>query len=333
MRAADHGLGGLPCEELGCAGIEDPVEHAALVAAALASVLVRRQPDLVIVQGDTSSALGGAMAAHEAGLPIGHVEAGLRSYDRAMPWPEEGNRIAIDEIADLLFAPTPGAAANLHREGFSGTVHVTGNTGIDALHATLATLPRATHKLAAVGAALNIVVTCHRRENWGPGLGSLAVALVTLAAEGCAAIEVVLHPNPRVAEVMHLLFAGQPGICLSLPTSHPAMIDRLRRADLVLSDSGGVQEEAPALGVPLLVLRDKTERPEAIACGNAILVGTTTGKVLSEVRRLHADRAALAAMARPALPFGDGRSAPRIAALIRAWLIEQDRPQVARRRA
>jgi UDP-N-acetylglucosamine 2-epimerase (non-hydrolysing) len=144
---------------------------------------------------------------------------------------------------------------------------------------------------------------------------------------------VVLHPNPRVAEVMHLLFASQPGICLSLPTSHPAMIDRLRRADLVLSDSGGVQEEAPALGVPLLVLRDKTERPEAIACGNAILVGTTTGKVLSEVRRLHADRAALAAMARPALPFGDGRSAPRIAALIRAWLIEQDRPQVARRRA
>ncbi|MEO5640504.1 MAG: UDP-N-acetylglucosamine 2-epimerase (non-hydrolyzing) [Sphingomicrobium sp.] len=332
LRAADHGLGGLPCHDLGCPGLDDPMAHAVQVAERLDPHLRRELPDLVIVQGDTSSALGGAQAAHAFGLAIAHVEAGLRSHDRAMPWPEEGNRISIDAVADLMFAPTRGAAANLLHEQVAGEVHVTGNTGIDALQAMLAALgPPAPRRQSVVGAPLDVVVTCHRRENWGPGLAALAMALVQLAAEGSAAIDVVLHPNPRIAEVMHLLFHRQPGIRLSLPSSHGAMIERMRRADLILSDSGGVQEEAPALGVPLLVLRDKTERPEAIASGNARLVGTATNVVLDEVRRLHHDRAALAAMARPALLFGDGRSAPRIAAHIQSWLVERDRPAAADR--
>jgi len=306
--------------------------HAARVAERLGPLLRRELPDLVVVQGDTSSALGGAQAAQSFGLAIAHVEAGLRSHDRAMPWPEEDNRISIDAVADLLFAPTRGAAANLIHERVAGEVHVTGNTGIDALHATLATLgPIPRTRSADPGLPLDIVVTCHRRENWGSGLASIAKALVQLAAEGSAAIDLILHPNPHVADVMRLLFRRQHGIRLSLPTDHRAMIERMRRADLILSDSGGVQEEAPALGIPLLVLRDKTERPEAIASGKSRLVGTSTKIVLDEVRRLHRDRAALAAMARPALLFGDGRSAPRIAALIRSWLVERDRPAAAER--
>ncbi len=334
LAAADHGLAGLPVIELHCRGREDPLAHAVAVEHALVPHLDDDSPDLLLVQGDTSSALGAARAAYAADVAIGHVEAGLRSHDCAMPWPEEDNRIAIDGLADLLFAPTSGAAANLRNEGCQGAIHVTGNTGIDALLATLAALPPvASRRARRPGAPLDVVVTCHRRENWGTGLTTLAAALLELAAEGSAAVEVVLHPNPAVAQIMYTLFAGQPGIRLAMPTTHRGMIARMRRADLILSDSGGVQEEAPVLGVPLLVLRDKTERPEAIACGNARLVGTSTRRILSDVRTLAADRAALASMARPSMPFGDGHAAPRIAALVRKWLIERDRPQTVRRRA
>jgi UDP-N-acetylglucosamine 2-epimerase (non-hydrolysing) len=332
LDAADHGLAGLPLLELHCRGREDPVAHAAAVERTLAPHLDDDAPDLLLVQGDTSSALGAARAAYSADIAIGHVEAGLRSHDRAMPWPEECNRVAIDGLADLLFAPTPGAAANLRDEGNSGLIYVTGNTGIDALLTTLAALPPAAARRARrAGTPLDIVVTCHRRENWGAGLATLAAALLELAAEGSAAVEIILHPNPAVAEVMHTLFAGQPGFHLAMPTTHRGMIARMRRADLILSDSGGVQEEAPVLGVPLLVLRDKTERPEAIACGNARLVGTSTERILIEVRALADDRSALAAMAQPSMPFGDGNAAPRIAALVREWLIKRDRPTIARR--
>ena len=331
LRAEDHGLGGLPCDQLDCAGMTDPIAHARLVATAIEPILERDLPDLVIVQGDTSSALGGAEAAAAFDVPLAHVEAGLRSFDRAMPWPEEDNRIAIDAVADLLFAPTEGAAANLRAEAVRGAIHVTGNTGIDALLSMLASMPPVRPRKRAADAPLEILVTCHRRENWGAGIASVSTAVVELAQSGCAEVEVVLHPNPHIAEGMIRQLAGQPGIRLSPPTNHRGMINRMRRADLILSDSGGVQEEAPALGVPLLILREKTERPEAVECGNARLVGTATETIVAEVQWLHADRNVLAAMARPALPFGDGHSAPRIAGLIREWLIQRERRPLRQR--
>ena len=316
---ADHGLGELSTTRLGCGGRRDPIEHVEDVAAALERLWRRAAPKLVVVQGDTSSALGGARAAHRGGLPLAHVEAGLRSFDLASPWPEEPFRVEIDRLSDLLFAPTATAAANLYREGCEGTLHVTGNSGIDALFAQLQRMPRHRRRRAARG-ALKLLVTCHRRENWGLGLESLATALVTLARRGEVAIDVVLHPNPQVSQAMFNLLNDEPRVRLVAPLGYGAMIEAMRNADLILSDSGGVQEEAPALGVPLLVLRDSTERLEGVIAGNALLVGTDTARIVDAVSQLLADRAALAVMAIPRFPFGDGQSAPRIAALMLDWL-------------
>ena len=281
------------------------------------------QPDLVIVQGDTSSALGGALAARETGVPLAHVEAGLRSFDPAQPWPEEENRVTIDRLADLLFAPTSANAANLRRDRVGGAIHVTGNSGLDALAAVAGPLPMRRRRYWLPRRALNLLVTCHRRETWGAGLERIASALVALAADGNA-IDVVLHPNPDVTETMWRLLGEHRSIRLIAPLSHPAMVKAMRRADLVLSDSGGMQEEAPALGVPLLILREKTERPEGLASGTMALVGTDTGRIIAAVRNLRRDRAALNAMAVPAMPFGDGRSASRIAGHCLAFLAEHN---------
>ncbi|MDQ3145012.1 MAG: UDP-N-acetylglucosamine 2-epimerase (non-hydrolyzing) [Pseudomonadota bacterium] len=315
---ADHDLGRLAAVALRCIGRSDPLDHVDEVAAELERCWRRDPPALVMVQGDTSSALGGSRAAQRCGLALAHVEAGLRTFDARSPWPEEQFRTEINRDAALLFAPTAIAAANLRRERCAGTLHVTGNTGIDALVAQLAQMPR--RRRRAVKRPHKLLVTCHRRENWGSGLSSLASALVTLARSGDVAISVVLHPNPHVAEAMWSLLGGERAIRLVTPLGHAAMIEAMRAADLILSDSGGVQEEAPAIGVPLLVLRDKTERPECIASGNALLVGTDTDRLIAEVTRLVRDPAALAAMAVPRFPFGDGHAAPRIAALALAWL-------------
>ncbi|HUE78953.1 MAG TPA: UDP-N-acetylglucosamine 2-epimerase (non-hydrolyzing) [Sphingomicrobium sp.] len=268
--------------------------------------------------GDTSSALGGALAAFTAAIPVAHVEAGLRSHDPLMPWPEEEYRTAIDAHADLLFAPTKLAAANLRAERVAGSIMVTGNTGIDAAIKTQAELPPPS--LRDRGQP-RLLVTCHRRENWGEGLSSVAQALRQLADEGTAAIEVLLHPNPHVAKTAKRLLGGCSSITLLPPCSHRELLTRMRECDLMLSDSGGVQEEAPALGVPLLVLREKTERPEALWTGNMRLIGTDNKRIVDAVRNLLGDPAALAAMAQPCLPYGDGRAAYRIAALIEQWLV------------
>ncbi len=324
---SDHGLRDQPATPLGCAGRRDPIDHVEAVTSAFERQWRRAAPDLVIVQGDTSSALGGARAAEQLGLPLAHVEAGLRSFDPRSPWPEEQFRVEIDRLSDLLFAPTATAAANLRRERCEGMLHVTGNSGIDALLAELGKIPKYRRRHASRG-RLKLLVTCHRRENWGAGLASLALALTTLARRGDVAIDVILHPNPQVARTMFTLLIDQPHIRLTAPLGHGPMIEAMRRSDLILSDSGGVQEEAPALGVPLLVLRDKTERPECIASGNALLIGTGTVRIIDAVTRLIEDRAALAAMAVPRFPFGDGQAAPRIAALTLAWLdarVEDDR--------
>jgi len=319
---ADHDLGEQPATRLGCAGRLDPIDHVEDVARALEQDWRGAAPDLIIVQGDTSSALGGARAAERCGLALAHVEAGLRSFDPASPWPEEQFRVEIDHLSDILFAPTATAAANLRRERCEGTLYVTGNSGIDALLAQLERMPKYRRRSAARG-PLRLLVTCHRRENWGIGLASLATALIALARRGETAIDLVLHPNPQVAQAMFALLSDEPDIRLIAPLGHGAMIEAMRRADLILSDSGGVQEEAAALGVPLLVLRDATERPEGVASGNAVLVGTDTARIVDAVTSLIAHRAALAAMATPRFPFGDGQSAPRIAALALAWLDAQ----------
>ena len=297
--------------------------HADLVRAALHRALTVDRPELLVVQGDTSSALGGALAASELGIPLAHVEAGLRTYDPNLPWPEEENRVAIDKLSDLLLAPTSGNAANLRREQLSGRIHVTGNSGIDALSALIGPLPCKPRRRWLPRRQFKLLVTCHRRENWKAGLEGLALALQTLA-ENKVTADVIVPPNPGVTEQMHALLGGRRGISLIPPLSHAATILAMRAADLVLSDSGGMQEEAPALGVPLLVLREKTERPEGLATGTMELVGTDPEHIVAAVDRLRSDRRLLREMTQPCLPFGDGRSAPRIAELCLAYLEEME---------
>ena len=281
-----------------------------------------KRPDLLVVQGDTSSALGGALAGFMSGIPVAHVEAGLRTHDPRLPWPEERYRTAIDAAADLLFAPTEQASKNLQMERVTGAIHVTGNTAIDALLDVVDRLPRAPQRVAE---SRRMLVTCHRRESWGDGLRSIAAAVRDLAADGLAAIDLILPPNEHVAATMSKLLAAVPNVTLREPCSHPELIRRMREADVVLSDSGGMQEEAPALGVPLLVLREKSERPEGIASGNMRLIGTSTEAIVAEARRLLSDPLAYAAMSRPAFPYGDGKAGPRIAAIIETWLQMPDR--------
>ena len=316
VNPAEFGLRLLQQWRLRCPGQSNPHRHVRSVTAKLLPML-RNPPDLLVVHGDTSSALGAALAGFTAQVPVAHVEAGLRTHDPQLPWPEEEYRMAIDAEADLLFAPTELAARNLREEQVVGEIHVTGNTGIDALLSVEACLPRPSSRRNAVP---RVLVTCHRRESWRDGLDSIAAALVQLACGGLARVELVLHPNAHIASRMHDLLSGIEGIDLVAPCSHPQLVRRIRDADLVLSDSGGIQEEAPALGTPLLVLRDKTERPEGIATGNARIVGTTTERIVAEAGRLLADPLALAAMSRRSFPFGDGRAAPRIAEIIEDWL-------------
>jgi UDP-N-acetylglucosamine 2-epimerase (non-hydrolysing) len=323
----EFGLAGYPFVRLACAGQADPHAHVQAVTGALQALLQASHPNLLIVQGDTSSALGAALAGFLAGVPVAHVEAGLRTHDPFLPWPEEEYRTAIDADAELLFAPTETAAANLRAEKVSGEIHVTGNTSIDAVLEAERRLPP---PLLRETAMRQILVTCHRRESWNEGLGSIAAALAELASAGGIRVHFVLHPNRFVSGEMQRLLAELPGIELREPCSHEQLLLLMRESDLVLSDSGGIQEEAPALGVPLLVLRDKTERPEGIAAGAAILVGTDSARIVSEARRLLRDPVACAAMSRRLYPFGDGHAGERIGGIIVDWL---ERRSLTRRRA
>jgi UDP-N-acetylglucosamine 2-epimerase (non-hydrolysing) len=316
LDAADYGLDRFPSWRLSCPGQDDPHNHVAAVTKAVLPILCEIMPALVLVQGDTSSALGGALAAAAAGIALAHVEAGLRSHNRRQPWPEEEFRMAIDREADLLFAPTDLSAANLAREGVHGQVYVTGNSGIDPLRSLAS---RRVER--ARGDPPRLLVTCHRRENWGDSLDSVAAALKTIAGERIGRVEIVLHPNPALAERIRALLQEGAGISFSSPLGHEEMIAAMLEADLVLSDSGGMQEEAAALGVPLLVLRARTERPEAIACGGVELVGTEPNRIVSAVRRQLKSPRPNSTSA----PFGDGRAGERMAAIIEMWLAEKGR--------
>lgn len=322
LELGDHGLQRFAVTPLSCPGQPDPMLHADLVRSAIKRMLKQWRPELLVVQGDTSSALGGALAARELGIALAHVEAGLRTYDPNMPWPEEENRVTIDRLADLLFAPTSANAANLRREAVRGDIHVTGNSGIDALAGLVGPLPATPRRTWWPKRRFQLLVTCHRRENWGANLAGLAEALVQLACRNVQSL-VILPPNPTVTERLTRLCGGQPGIELAPPLSHAAMIEAMRKVDLVLSDSGGMQEEAPSLAVPLLILREKTERPEAIASGNCKLVGTDPKDIIETVEWLRSDRVELASMRKPAMPFGDGQAASRIARHCLAYLASQ----------
>lgn len=327
LSPGDFGLDGFCRRQLFCRGQADPHRHVAAVTAALQQEF-GEQPDLVIVQGDTSSALGAALAAFTANVPVAHVEAGLRTHDLLLPWPEEEYRTAIDANADLLFAPTTTAAANLRGENVPGEIHVTGNTAIDALMVAEAELPPPTVHERRIP---TIVVTCHRRESWGEGLDSIATAICELADR--ALIRLILHPNPRIQAHMQAKLSHVPNVHLIEPRSHRDLLELMRDADLVMSDSGGIQEETPSLGIPLLVLREKTERPEGIAAGSARLVGTSTDRIVSEAQHLLDNPAALAAMSVRRFPYGDGRAAPRIATIIEDWLALSPRSSAAPRTA
>jgi UDP-N-acetylglucosamine 2-epimerase (non-hydrolysing) len=297
----------------------------------LHALLCRRfapdRPDLVLVHGDTTSALAGALAAYDCGIPIGHVEAGLRSFDFKQPWPEEGYRTVIDALSTLLFAPTEAAARNLRADRrVKGLVHVTGNTGIDALFEARQAVATAPPSPPGALPAKTILVTCHRKENQGAPVRSICTALRRLVEAHPVEIVVPLHPNPLIAREVGRLLADEARIRLIEPLDHKEMVRLIERCWLILTDSGGLQEEGPALGKPVLVLRNVTERGEALACNNLELVGTGVDAITGAVAALLADEAKYERMSRPALPFGDGRAAPRIADAVEAWFEARRRP-------
>ncbi len=286
-------------------------------------VLAEAKPDLVLVHGDTSTTFAGALAAFYAQIPVGHVEAGLRTYDKYSPFPEEMNRNLVGRIATLHFCPTDANVENLRREGITQGVFKTGNTVIDALHTTV----RPDYVFAED--SLNrldlqnkrvILVTCHRRENYGQPMEDIMSALAQLAGE-FPDTELVypVHLSPVVQEVAHRHLDPVPNAHLIPPVDVADMHNLMARSYLVLTDSGGLQEEAPSLGKPVLVLRRETERPEAVTAGTVKLAGTKKEDILSMARELLTDEQAYAAMARAVNPYGDGHACRRIAAAIREY--------------
>jgi UDP-N-acetylglucosamine 2-epimerase (non-hydrolysing) len=294
-----------------------PAEVLARLRRRLPDVLRRERPDLVLVQGDTASACAAALCARELGIPVAHVEAGLRSGDLRNPWPEEGQRIRIDRAASMLFAPTRRAKRNLLRERLKGEVFVTGNTGVDALKARLRRpLPGSALLRRLPRGARLLLATLHRRESFGRPLAGMLRALVGLA-ERRADLHVVfpVHPNPAVRAAARAL--RHPRVHATPPLPYPEFLALLRRSDLLLTDSGGLQEEAPVLRVPTLVARKVTERPELLESGGGLLVGTDPARIARAVGRILDDDALRRRMRRAGSPFGDGRAARRIARFLR----------------
>ena len=292
----------------------------------IGQVLDSERPDVVVVQGDTATAMAGALAAYYRKIPVAHVEAGLRSGNIHHPWPEEVNRKVIGSFAALHLAPTETAAEALRRENVDpAAIHVTGNTVIDALHwitGKIAGEPLLAANLVPLEkrfAGRRIIgMTTHRRENFGRGMESIANAVSRLAARRDVAVIFPVHLNPNVRAEMNDRLAGLDNVALIEPLDYPHFARLLDVAHLMLTDSGGVQEEAPALGKPVLVMRETTERPEGIAAGTARLVGTDADRIVAEAERLLDDSAAYEAMARAHNPFGDGRAAQRIVELLAA---------------
>jgi UDP-N-acetylglucosamine 2-epimerase (non-hydrolysing) len=295
-----------------------------LAFAAIDKALEQIKPDAILVQGDTTSAMCGAMCGFYRKIAVGHVEAGLRTGDIYSPFPEEVNRSIIGKVAALHFVPTTKSADNLRREAVSESqIHITGNTVVDALlwmRARLQQEAPAEIPAAAVAAIQNhrlILVTGHRRESFGDGMASMCRALRALSDRfPDTAIIHPVHLNPNVQQPVREILSDHPRIHLLPPVAYATLLWLMERAHIILSDSGGIQEEAPSFGKPLLVLRDTTERPEVIDAGCAKLVGTDETRIVEEASILLNDREAYAAMANRQNPFGDGKAAERIASIL-----------------
>ena len=284
-------------------------------------VIDEARPDMILVHGDTSTTFAGALSAFYHQIPVGHVEAGLRTWDKYSPFPEEMNRTLVGDIADLHFSPTRANADNLRREGIGGEIFITGNTAIDAMRYTVQPdyvfRTPLLNQLDFSGKRV-IVLTCHRRENYGKAMEDIMQAVARIAAEHID-VEVVypVHLSPVVRAYAAQYLEGKDRIHLIDPIDVQEMHNLMARCDLVMTDSGGLQEEAPALGKPVLVLRRETERPEAIAAGTVKLAGVCYEEITAMANQLLEDPAAYAAMAKAVNPYGDGRACRRIAQAIR----------------
>lgn len=309
-------------------------ELSAAIFRGLDPVLTEFRPDWVLVQGDTTTVAITAMLAYYRRIHVGHVEAGLRTRDKWQPFPEEINRRVASVVADLHFAPTELSRRNLLREGIDArAIAVTGNPVIDALqYVAKQPEPEATTRLLAklgltpgnqgaqrsrsaqrkLGFKSLILVTAHRRENFGEPLERICGAMKQLAGRGDVEIVYPVHLNPNVQEVAHRLLDDVAHITLLPPLDYLPLVHLMKHARLILTDSGGIQEEAPAFGIPVLVLREVTERPEGIKTGTLKLVGTDTGRIVAQAERLLDNPAAYARMAKAVNPYGDGRAAPKI---------------------
>jgi len=294
---------------------QTPARVAAMVLTGIEEILSRAPADMLIVEGDTVSCLAASLAAFYSKVAVGHVEAGLRTYDRWQPFPEEINRRLVGGVADLHFAPTAAARENLLREAIPEKhIFITGNTVIDALQAIQSRLPPLPEEMQAlVGQGRVVLVTAHRRENWGEPLRQICLALRDIAATfPDVRVIYAAHPHPEVQQVARSTLSGLDRVAVVNFPKYVHFVALMRQAYLILTDSGGVQEEAPALGKPVLVLRATTERPEGIAAGVAVLVGTKREDIVAQASRLLSDADAYQRMARRANPYGDGKAAQRI---------------------
>jgi UDP-N-acetylglucosamine 2-epimerase (non-hydrolysing) len=298
------------------------------ILAATEAVLLTERPDMVLVQGDTTTTMAGALGAFYQGIPVGHVEAGLRTWDLAQPFPEEMNRVVTTRLGALHFAPTEGSARNLRSEGVpEERITITGNPGIDAVLWMRDALVQGRVK-AGDWSFLDpskrlIVVTAHRRESFGEGLEKICRSLARLARRGDVEIVYAVHRNPNVELPAHRILSGEPSVRLVEPLDYVNFVALIERSYMVVTDSGGVQEEGPSLGKPILVMRDKTERPEAVEAGTVRLVGTDEEAIYRAASRLLDRPEEREQMARVHNPYGDGRASQRIAEAVRGFFAKK----------
>ncbi len=286
---------------------------------AVDEVLGEEQPDFVLAQGDTTTVMVTGLCCYYRKIPMGHVEAGLRTGNKFFPFPEEMNRGLVGRMADLHFAPTEVSADNLRGEGIAeSAIKVTGNTVIDALE--WAQRKTDSDVFASTEGRRLILVTAHRRENFGEPFEEVCRGLLGLADRGDVDLLYPVHPNPNVRELVQARLGSHPHIRLIDPLDYPQFVAAMEASYLILTDSGGVQEEAPSLGKPILVLRDETERPEGVTAGTAKLVGPHADRILAEATRLLEDERAYAAMAQAQNPYGDGQASERICDELETWL-------------